>query len=84
MSALEKEPVEDIKRHTASNNRRDDLVTEKDIKISLFEFAKEYKLEAMNVKLNILIGIVIGGFGYGFKYLMDMNAALVNIVNQLK
>lgn len=50
----------------------DDFVTKKDLKISLLEFAKEYKLDLINLKLNLLIIGTASAFGYILKILFEI------------
>jgi hypothetical protein len=38
-----------------SSDNIDELATKKDLKIALLEFAKEYKLEWMNIKINVIL-----------------------------
>ena len=56
----------------ATNDDMHNLVTRYELKLAFLEFAKEYKLDTINLKLNFLIAAIIGGFGYGFKLLMDI------------
>ena len=49
------------------------FVTTKDLKIFLFEFAEKYKLEALNLKVNIIlwaVPFIFGTLGFVIKLLM--------------
>lgn len=63
------------------------FVTKKDLKISLFEFAKEYKLEWMNVKINFILWLIGAGIpaclGYLFYKLEGVNHILFQIIERL-
>jgi hypothetical protein len=57
----------------------DKSVTAKDLKIALLEFAKEYKLDMINIKINfifIILTLMLGAFGGVFKMLFDISARL--------
>ena len=67
-----------------SNGNIDELVTKKDLKIAFLEFkemfSKEYKLESLNIKMNLIvfgmIPIMMGCFGYIFKLLWEISSRL--------
>jgi hypothetical protein len=61
----------------------DKSVTAKDLKIALLEFAKEYKLDLVNIKLKFILwalgailAFMLSGFGIVFKMLFDISVKL--------
>ena len=50
----------------------DEFVTKKDLKIALLEFAKEYKLDLINLKLNLIIVGTVSAYGFLFKILLEI------------
>lgn len=58
-------------------------LTKKDLKISLLEFAKEYKLDWMNTKINFLLWIVGAGIPAVFGYLLYRIDGIYTILFQI-
>jgi hypothetical protein len=68
MSALEKESL------IESSSVNDKLVSAKDLRIALFEFADKHKLGELNFKLNCIfwsLAAIIGLIGTSHWFIMD-------------
>lgn len=73
----EEQALKEAKAFTrASSSNVRDVATKSELKIALLEFAKEYKLDLLNFKINLLMAGVTAGFGYMFKLLIDILARL--------
>jgi hypothetical protein len=64
-----------------------DTVTKKDLKITMLEFAKEYKLEWINTKINFILWIIAAAYPACFGYVMYkldiINTILFQIMEKL-
>lgn len=77
------EQLNSLKKEPIGYKVDDEYATKKDLKIALLEFAKEYKLEWMNIKLNLLIwglGLLFTGcgtcFGFILKILLEIQSKI--------